>query len=253
MGKGAQAPEAPDPWETAQAQASMNRVAEYSPYGNVQYGMVGENGEFVSGLAGKGDTAARMVSETDFQRQFREGNEGMALGFQSALLGEGIALPDRAQIGDADQYRQDYYDANVDMVTRDFGRDTERAETRLQNRGIPIGSAAFEDGMRPVQEAQASALTNLAAQAYSAGGQEQSRMFNLERTLRGDAMGEYSSLINGQAYTPSQLVSPGGISQVDIAGQINQNYQNELNAWNQQQANKRSLLGGILGIAGGFL
>lgn len=45
MGKKS-APKAPDPYQTAQAQADINRLNQYTPYGNLEFGYVGNNGQF---------------------------------------------------------------------------------------------------------------------------------------------------------------------------------------------------------------
>ncbi|WP_299933663.1 hypothetical protein [uncultured Pelagimonas sp.] len=252
-GKGGSAPSAPNPYDTAQAQANINRLNTYTPYGNSVYGHVGSNGEFVAGQGGRDSQSAVSLIESPFQQQLREGQEEGALGLQSALLGGGINLPDRATPQGTDAIAQEFYDNNVGLISRDFERDQMRTEGRLQNRGIPIGAEAFDDGMRPVREAQTNALTGLAAQAQQYAGNEQSRRYGLDRTSRNDALGEYMTAISGEQFSPSPLINLPNTQGIDLAGMINNNYQAEMQQYSMDQQNRMQNIGMIGGLLGGFL
>lgn len=249
MSKRPKMPQAPDPHETAAAHAKINRINQYTPNGNAVYGYVGENGEFVAGQAPDGQQGALKIQETDFQKQLREGSEAGALGLQEALLGAGINLPDRAKPADMGALAQEYYDRNEGLLSEDFERDQMRAETRLQNRGLPVGSEAFRDGMRPVHDAQARARSALSAQALQYAGNEQSRRFNVERSARGDALREYMSAVTGQQ-SPSPLINTPHTSDVNLAGLVGQNYQAQMQGYQQQMANRSNMIGTIAGLAG---
>ena len=52
MGKSAPTPPpAPDPNELISAQADANRITQFTPYGNLLFGYVGDQGQFVQGLS----------------------------------------------------------------------------------------------------------------------------------------------------------------------------------------------------------
>ncbi|RVH26734.1 tail fiber domain-containing protein [Sinorhizobium meliloti] len=63
---------------------------------------------------------------------------------------------------------------------------------------------------------------------------------------------EISALLSGaQVGSPNFVPTQGAqVPTVDYAGLVNQNYQNQLSAWQQNNANSQSLLGGLLGFGG---
>lgn len=244
-------PTPPDPYKTAAAQDLYSNSNIYGPNGTVTQGYVGENGEFIAGIGAQGTRGATQVMETDFQRTFREGAEGGALGLQEALLGGGINLPDRAQVQDQGQIAQEYYDQNADLISRHFDRDQMRTETRLQNRGLPIGSLAFADGVQPVREAQTNALANLASRATEYAGAEQSRRYGLDANARAAALQEYLTAASG-AGNPTPTINAPQRSSVNIAGMIGDNYNSQVQAALAEAQGKRQTFGTLAGLAGAF-
>ncbi|MCG7492464.1 tail fiber domain-containing protein [Thalassobius sp. Cn5-15] len=252
-------PDPISPWDMAAAQSHYNRLNSYGPNGNVVYGHVGDDGQFVAGRGGRDQQQAMQTEETEFQRQLREGNEAGTLGLQSAVLGSygldgegGGALPGVPQIEDQNGIAQQYFDANVGLLTEHFGRDQERMMGRMQNRGLPVGSAAYEDGMRPVMDAQNRALTGLSANAINYAGQEQSRRFGLGRQARDSAINEITGVTSGR-FSPSPLVRGGSPSNIDVAGMMQSNYDAQMAQANARQAGRNAMFGNLFGIAGAAL
>jgi hypothetical protein len=81
MGKSSpRLPPAPDPNELINAQANANRITQYTPQGNLLFGSVGDQGQFVQGPVPEGGQAAAFTQETPFQAQMRAAQEGTGLG-----------------------------------------------------------------------------------------------------------------------------------------------------------------------------
>ena len=81
MGKSAPSPPpAPDPNELINAQSSANRITQFTPYGNLLFGSVGDQGQFVQGPVPEDGQAAAFTQETPFQAQMRAATEGTGLG-----------------------------------------------------------------------------------------------------------------------------------------------------------------------------
>ena len=81
MGKSAPSPPpVPDPNELINAQASANRITQFTPYGNLLFGSVGDRGQFVQGAVPEDGQAAAFTQETPFQAQMRAATEGTGLG-----------------------------------------------------------------------------------------------------------------------------------------------------------------------------
>lgn len=71
-------------------------------------------------------------------------------------------------------------------------------------------------------------------------------------TGRSQIISELASMLaNSQGYSPSySIAQPQPIANTDIAGIMNQQYQNQYNAWNAGKSRSSSLFGNILGAAG---
>jgi hypothetical protein len=83
MGKSAPSPPpAPDPNALISAQADANRITQFTPYGNLLFGYVGDQGQFVQGQAPEDSDfqSAAFTQETPFQAQMRAATEGTGLG-----------------------------------------------------------------------------------------------------------------------------------------------------------------------------
>ena len=73
-------PPTPDPNELINAQSQANRITGFTPYGNLRFGFVGDQGQFVEGAVPDDGRAAAFTQETPFQTQLRAAQEGTGLG-----------------------------------------------------------------------------------------------------------------------------------------------------------------------------
>tara|TARA_R100001163_G_scaffold15151_4_gene13767 strand:- start:3854 stop:5005 length:1152 start_codon:yes stop_codon:yes gene_type:complete len=73
-------PPTPDPNQLINAQANANRITQFTPYGNLRFGSVGDQGQFVEGAVPDDGRAAAFTQETPFQAQMRAAQEGTGLG-----------------------------------------------------------------------------------------------------------------------------------------------------------------------------
>ena len=74
------APPVPDPNQLIQQDASANRITQFTPYGNLLFGSVGDKGEFVQGAVPEDGSAAAFTQETPFQSSLRLSQENLGLG-----------------------------------------------------------------------------------------------------------------------------------------------------------------------------
>jgi hypothetical protein len=88
MGKSSPTPPpVPDPNELINAQAEANRITQFTPYGNLLFGSVGDQGQFVQGEVPEGGQSAAFTQETPFQAQMRAATEGTGLGLGNTAFG----------------------------------------------------------------------------------------------------------------------------------------------------------------------
>ena len=88
MGKSSPTPPpAPNPNELINAQANANRINQFTPYGNLLFGSVGDQGQFVQGSVPEDGQSAAFTQETPFQTQMRAATEGTGLGLGNTAFG----------------------------------------------------------------------------------------------------------------------------------------------------------------------
>lgn len=143
-----------------------------------------------------------------------------------------------------DQIGGELYDMGRQRIDPRFAEQEEALRTRLANQGIVEGSTAFDRAMGRFEEGRNDAYNQLLLQG------------------RGQALSEINTPINqitallsgSQVSNPqTQFQQPAQIPTTDNAGIINTNYQQQLGAWQQQNANRSAMMGGLFGAGATLL
>lgn len=164
---------------------------------------------------------------------------------QTGFLKDYLGTPWKADTGDLESY---LYDLGSNTLDRTFKDQSADLETQMSNQGIKLGSDAYSRATSDLADNQNEAYAKLALQGRG-------QAFGELLTQRNQPINETSALMSGsQVSMPNYGVNrPASIATTDNAGLIGQAYDWNLNSWNQQQANKQALLGGVLGLASGGL
>ena len=88
------------------------------------------------------------------------------------------------------------YDRGMNLLSPQFERERQQISQNLVNRGIPIGSEAYNDAMDRYDRQKGLALENLALSSVGAGRAEQSRLFDVLSRARGQMFGEEARLFD---------------------------------------------------------
>ena len=143
--------------------------------------------------------------------------------------------------GDPTQAANAYYNAQMAYLQPQMDRQVERAESSLTNRGLPLGSNAWNSAMGDVYENQNRTLSALSNEALANGQQYQTNMLN------------QAALAGGQVIDPSMVSGQAGAG---LENTYDKQFANEVEKWKQKVANQQSsgALGSAIGsIAGGVL
>lgn len=162
-------------------------------------------------------------------------NKSLSENSQTALSKQLGAL--NTYTGDPTEAANAYYNAQMSYLQPQLDRQVERAESSLTNRGLPIGSSAWNEAMGNVYDSQNRALDALSNEALSRG-----------QAYQGNILGQ-AQLLGGQVIDPSMLAGQAGAGLSDTyANQYNAalaqqqaNYDNALlryNAMNQDETNR---------------
>ena len=91
---------------------------------------------------------------------------------------------------DASRVRDAQFEQALGLLNPEFARAGDRLEQRLANQGLPIGGEAFEGEFTRFERGKDEARRFAAFNAIQAGGAEQSRLFGLATSARGQQVQE---------------------------------------------------------------
>lgn len=262
MGK-PKAPEPPDPKETSAASTSTNvgtaianafmgNVNQITPDGSLTYEQTGTY-KWRDPYTGKTYdiptfTATQTLSEA--QQAIKDQTDAAELNLaglandQSGFLRDYLAKPFEYSNQDVENW---VYDLGSQRLDPRFAREEEALRTRLLNSGIREGSDAWNAAMTQLSQAKNDAYNQLMLQGRGQAYQE-------ALTARNQPINEITALLSGSQVSQPNFINASmpTIPTTDVAGLINQNYNQRLGAWQQQQASLGGFLSG-LGSFGGAL
>ena len=176
--------------------------------------------------------------------------EPAAVGFTGRFIGDVNSMPDQARVQDRGDVASDIFNRNFSLMAPGIEQSNERLLTSLQARGIPIGSEAFNETYGDQVTRTQDTVSRLAQDSNVAAGQEQSRLYGLEASERGTAMSELMAMMGGN-YQPPNNAPSGNAAGVNYSGLVGQQYQAQMDQYNQAQQQKMGTAGalGSLGAA----
>ena len=137
--------------------------------------------------------------------------------------------------GDPTEAADAYYKAQMAYLQPQMERQIERAESSLTNRGLPIGSSAWNEVVGNVYDAQNRSLESLTNNALAQGQQYQ------------------SNILNQAAMLGSQIIDPtmvGGQAGTGLENTYDKKFASDVEKWKQKMAERNSLIGGLTSMAG---
>lgn len=227
--------------ETAITQAGLNAVNQSTPQGSLSYKQIGTwpdgtpRFEATTALTGDG----QQLFETGQQTSQNLANVAKEQsGRLSGLLAAPFSLDNDATEGRLMELASKRLDPQLD-------RRREAEITRLSNMGIKLGSTAYDRAIEGVNQSEVDARNRLLLTGRNQAVQEAM----LERQT---PINEILALAGqNQLQQPNFTSTPQtGVAGTDVAGIAQAGYQNQYNAWNQQQQQNNQLLGGLFGLAG---
>lgn len=271
------APTPPSPEATAKAQTGATidaynasnaggMVNQRGPDGSLTYNQVGEYIDPSTGKAIPRYEAVTQLSDTAQQRYDTTNAATQNMAEIARLLSGQISgtadkpismdgLPDLASDYSADRTKVE--GALYDRLNPQLERARAARETDLANRGIRIGSAAYDRAMAGVGQNENDARMGVIRE----GGAEQSRLAALRSATRAQGLQERTSAANepinrlaallsgSQVSMPNyQTYQPGQMGATDIAGLTQQNFANQNANYQAKLAQQNAMVGGLFGL-----
>lgn len=258
------APEAPDPRETSSAQtgtsvstaianAFLGNVNRVGPDGTTTYDQSGSF-QWTDPYTNQSYTIPRFTERVTLSPQQQqtydaskraETNLATLAEQQSGFLKDYMSKPVDLN-NEATEAR--LYELGSKRLDPRFAKEEEAMRTQLFNRGLREGTAAFDSAMKNFGESKNDAYNQLLLSGRGQAVQE-------ALTERNQPINEIAALLSGSQVSMPQFT--GGnmptIPTTDNAGLINTNYNQRLQAWQQENASRQSLLGGLFGLGSSLI
>ncbi|MBX4950236.1 tail fiber domain-containing protein [Rhizobium binae] len=257
------APKAPDPTQTAAAQtatnvdtaianAGLSHTNQYTPDGSLEYKVTGyQTMKDQNGKSYQLPTYSAYQSYSPENQAIYDQTQLTQLGLArlasdqtgkiSSILGTNVDL----SAGNVDQYVNDHWRSGFD---NQWSRDQASLEQSLADKGIAMGSEAYDNAMRDFSTRKQAASDQYLGDMYS-------NAQNSILTERNQPLNEISALMSGsQVHQPNYVNTPTTeLPTVDQAGLINQNFNQKMGLYNQQLAQSNAAMGGLFGLGGTLL
>lgn len=261
--------------ETAVANALLNNISQYTPYGSIVYNPAGSatvGGQQIP-LFSAVQTLSPEVQALVNQQFATTGNlnnlSNLAISTASNTLGQPIdlsALPSLSQNYGADATRmsQAAFDRQRALLDPVFADQQNTLDVSLANRGIPLGSEIYNNSYDTFNRSRNQAYNDAAYQSVLAGYDLQSQLFGQDMAQRQNAFKELSYLQNLPISQIATLMGsnpgvpqpdfnpfmPSNVSPTDVTGAYLGSAKLAQDAWAQQAAMNSSILGGLFGLGG---
>jgi hypothetical protein len=253
MGK----PDAPDPYETGAAQTATNigtaiagqqldMVNQVTPDGNLTYEQTGtrQYTDPVSGAVYDLPTYTSTQTLSDDGQRAYDANSQTKINLaelgqqQSGFFQDYMAKPVDLSSDNIGNYINDHFGDDFDAQ---WSKNSSSLENRLASQGIQMGSAAYDRAMSEFNTSRGNAHDNMQGNLYS-------QAQNAILTERNQPLNEITALMSGsQIGTPNFQNTPGAnLATTDYAGLINNNYAQEMGAYNDT-------MGGLFGLGSALI
>jgi len=242
--------------EAARATAAANRTNQITPYGNLTYTANPGTDPYGNTLYTATQTLApdqqKLLNQTTTLNTGLLGTAQSGLDYANKVLSTpGVDTSKLAQTGI--NPGQSYQDAIMARLSPQLDRENAQLEQQLANRGIAAGTDAYNQAKTLQAQNQNDRLnsavvqgmnTGLAAnqQGFQQAAYNQMQPINVINALRTGSQVQNPNFVN----TPQQATTAGA----DILGATNAQYQNQLNAYNAQQAQSGGFMGGLMNLGG---
>jgi hypothetical protein len=268
MGKSASAPPPPDYTAAAKETASgnidaarqataANRVNQITPYGKLEYAITGEDP-----YGNPTWTATQSLSPVQQQLLDYQNQSSIGLG---QLAGKGLGYVENMLDTPFDTSKlpttgfnpsQSYQDAYMQRLAPQIQQGREALSVDLANRGIPIGTEAYDRAMANQSQRENDLLLGATTQGFGVGDAARKSALAEQAYLRNEPLNTLNAVRTGsQVQGPSFVNSAQQATTAgpDILGATQMGYNAQLGASNAQNAARNQMTQGLFSLGGAAL
>jgi hypothetical protein len=268
LGPAPSAPAAPDYRAAAQETAAgnldaarqataANRVNQITPYGRLDYSITGQDPYGNPTWTATQSLSPEQQQLLDYQNQTSIGLgqlAGKGLGYVSNMLETPFDVSKLPSTGFNPS--QSYQDAYMQRLAPQLQMGREQLAQDLANKGIDIGSKAYENAMRMQGQRENDLLLGATTQGFGVGQQARQSALQEQAYLRNEPLNTLSAVRTGAQVQGPQFVNSATQATTagpDILGAAQMGYNAQMGDFNAKQAAQANLNQGLFSLGGAAL
>jgi hypothetical protein len=268
MGKSASAPPPPDytaaaketasgNLDAARAATAANRVNQVTPYGRLDYSITGEDP-----YGNPTWTATQSLSPVQQQLLDYQNQSSIGLG---QLAGKGLGYVENMLDTPFDTSKlpstgfnpsQSYQDAYMQRLAPQIQQGREALSVDLANRGIPIGTEAYNRAMQSQSQRENDLLLGATTQGFGVGQQARQQGLQEQAYLRNEPLNTLNAVRTGsqvQGPTFVNSANQANTAGADILGATQMGYNAQMGAANAKNAANNAMTQGLFSLGSAAL
>jgi hypothetical protein len=265
LGPAPSAPAAPDYRAAAQETASgnidaarlataANRVNQRTPYGNLDYAITGSDPYGNPTWTATQTLSPAQQQLLDYQNQTSIGLgkiAGQGLGYVENMLNTPFDTSKLPTTGFNPS--QSYQDAYMQRLAPQLEMGRDQLQQQLANKGIDIGSKAYENAMRMQGQRENDLLATATTQGFGVGQQARQQALQEQAYLRNEPLNTLSAVRTGAQVQGPQFVNSAQQATTagpDLLGAANMQYNAQMGDFNAKQAAQQNFNQGLMSLGG---
>ena len=268
MGKGGSAPPPPDytgaaketaagNLDAARANIAANRVNQYTPYGQLEYKISGEDPYGNPTWSATQGLAPAQQKLLDYQNQASIGLGELTekgLGYVNTMLDTPFDTSKLPTTGFNPS--QSYQDAYMQRLQPQIEQGREALDVKLANQGIPVGSEAYRRAMLAQSQRENDLLASATTQGFGIGQQARQQGLQEQAFLRNEPLNTLNAVRTGAQVQGPTFVNPAmqaNTAGPDLLGAAQMGYNAQLAASNASNAANNQMTQGLFSLGGAAL
>jgi len=238
--------------DAARAATAANRVNQVTPYGRLDYSITGQDP-----YGNPTWTATQSLSPQQQQLLDYQNQTSMGLG---RLAGQGLGYVENMLQTPFDTSKlpstgfnpsQTYQDAYMQRLQPQIQQTREALQQQLANKGIDIGSTAYDRAMQSQAQRENDLLAAATTQGFGVGQQARQSALQEQAYLRNEPLNTLSAVRTGSQVTGPQFVNSAQQATTagpDLLGAAGMQYNAQMGDFNQKQAAQQNFNQGLMGL-----
>jgi hypothetical protein len=240
--------------DAARLATAANRVNQRTPYGNLDYAITGADP-----YGNPTWTATQTLSPA--QQQLLDYQNATSIGL-GKIAGQGLGYVENMLNTPFDVSKlpttgfnpsQSYQDAYMQRLQPQITQNREALQQQLANKGIDIGSTAYDRAMQTQAQRENDLLAAATTQGFGVGQQARQQALQEQAYLRNEPLNTLSAVRTGSQVTGPQFVNSAQQATTqgaDLLGAAGMQYNAQMGDFNAKQAAQQNFNQGLMSLGG---